>query len=63
MSDAEWRKPFLDEMGCGEPIYRVQAAHCDRDPFVCEIRGFLTGSIRLNKIYTQKTTYDLLDVT
>lgn len=66
LSDAEWRKPFLDVMGYREHLYRVQAAsaHCRRNPFVSEIRGFLTGSIWLKEVCTQeKATCDLLEVT
>lgn len=67
MSEAEWRKPFLGVMSCGEPIYTVfrqlLLTGC-RNPFVSEIRGFLTGSIRLKEAGTQeKAIHDSLEVT
>lgn len=67
MSEVKWQKPFLDVMGCGEPIYTVLRqlllSGC-RNPFVSEIRGFLTGNIRLKEASTQeKAIHDSLEVT
>lgn len=67
LSEVKWQKPFLDVMGCGEPIYTVLRqlllSGC-RNPFVSEIRGFLTGNIRLKEASTQeKAIHDSLEVT
>lgn len=67
LSEVKWQKLFLDVMGCGEPIYTVLRqlllSGC-RNPFVSEIRGFLTGNIRLKEVGTQeKAIHDLLEVT